>query len=336
MVSMVTTNAWPKLGKVNSNPGLKTSAKAAEHGAGVILTPPHSPSTRPLSVIPPVQEDKPEGEATAWTKRKILLTNEVKIGRLSKHLKKVPIVYENGQVMIPTNIFENRALKWKNAIVSCFVDKRLSYFQVRSWAQRVWKTDAEDVVTLDNDDFTQNHSRLTFARVCIEVEAAKEISKSFVVNLGYASGSFFSSVESQGASRTGSPRCSRANFQGRAGNEDKAWEEVKRKKDHRSPLSMPLVTSSPCRSSVSSDVLRKDDMRNVPHSVMVSFTCFDVLESCDTNNYSCVTDQVSHTSPIVPIHNQASKKQEVPMAPRRSTCFREPPRIPLEGDFVGP
>ncbi|XP_058228269.1 uncharacterized protein LOC131336438 [Rhododendron vialii] len=251
MVSMVTIDAWPKLGTVNCSPGLKTSAKAAEHGAEVIMTPP--------------QLDKPEGETTTWTKWKILLTNEVKIGRLSKHLKKAPIVYENGQVMIPTNIFENGAMKWKNVIVSCFVDKQLSYFQVRSWAQQVWKTDAEDVITLGNgffvfnfgdtetldsilennpyfcggkhivikkwhpgmhltkgafssvpawvklynvpleswtedglsyiasyignplssDDFMQNHSQLTFARVCIEVEAAKEILKSFVVSLGY-------------------------------------------------------------------------------------------------------------------------------------------------------
>ncbi|KAI8544134.1 hypothetical protein RHMOL_Rhmol08G0272100 [Rhododendron molle] len=163
--------------------------------------------------------------------------------------------------MKPIHLSENRALKWKNAIVGCFVDKRLSYVQVRSWAQRVWKIDAKDVVTLDNgffvfnfrdataldyilengpyfyggkhivikkrhpgmhltkgafssvpvwvklynvpleswtedalsyignplylDDFTQDRSRLTFARVCIEVDAAKEIPKSFVVNLGY-------------------------------------------------------------------------------------------------------------------------------------------------------
>ncbi|KAG5523549.1 hypothetical protein RHGRI_035380 [Rhododendron griersonianum] len=98
---------------------------------------------------------------------------------------------------------------------------------------------------------------------------------------------------------------------------------------------MPLVTSSPCHSGASSDVLRKDDMGNMPHSVMVSSSCFDVLKSCDTNDYSCVTDQVSYTSPIVPIHSRASKEQEVHVAPRRSTRFRKPPRIPLEGDFVG-
>ncbi|KAI8522962.1 hypothetical protein RHMOL_Rhmol13G0037700 [Rhododendron molle] len=74
----------------------------------------------------------------------------------------------------------------------------------------------------------------------------------------------------------------------------------------------------------------------MPHSVTVSSSCFDVLKSWDTNDYSCVTDQVSSTSPIVPIHSQASKKQEVPVAPRRSTRSQEPPRIPLEGDFVGP
>ncbi|KAI8557672.1 hypothetical protein RHMOL_Rhmol04G0028000 [Rhododendron molle] len=70
--------------------------------------------------------------------------------------------------------------------------------------------------------------------------------------------------------------------------------------------------------------------------ICLSSSCFDVLKSCDTNDYSCVTDQVSSTSPIVPIHSRASKKQEVPVVSRRSTRFREPPRIPLEGDFVGP
>ncbi|KAI8533106.1 hypothetical protein RHMOL_Rhmol11G0270200 [Rhododendron molle] len=362
MVSMVTTDAWQKLGTVNSSPGLKTSAKTAEHGAGVILTPPQGPSTRPSSGarISPVELDKPIGEATAWTKQKILVTNEVKIDRLSKHLKKVPIVYENGQVMIPTNISESGALKWKNAIVGCFVDKRLSYFQVRSWAQRVWKTDAEDVVTLDNgffvfnfrdtetldsilengpyfcggkhiaikkwhpgmhltkgafssvpvwvklynvpleswtedglsyiasyignplylDDFTQNHSRLTFARVCIEVEAAKEIPKSFVVNLGYAPPSQVWKAKEPVGKEV--PVAQERIFKERVGTEDKAWEEVKRKKDHRSPPSMPLVTSSPCHSGASFDVLRKDDVGNMPHSVMVSSSCFDVLKSCDT------------------------------------------------------
>ncbi|KAI8526275.1 hypothetical protein RHMOL_Rhmol13G0296200 [Rhododendron molle] len=441
MVSMVTTDAWPKLGTF---PELKTPAKAAEHGAGVILTPPQGPSPRPLSVvarIPPVPVDKSEGEDAAWTKQKILLTNEVKIGRLSKHLKKVPIVYENGRVMIPTNISEIGALKWKNAIVGCFVDKRLSYFQVRSWAQRVWKTDAKDVITLDNgffvykfrdtetldsilvngpyfcggkrivikkwhpgmhltkgafssvpvwvklynvpleswtedglnyiasysgnplylDDFMQNHSRLTFSRVCIEVEAAKEIPKSFLVNLGYGE-PYEIRVEvpwKPQACNTCKIFCHTTNactiqpqappsqvwkakvpvgqeipvaqeqiFKERVGNVDNAWEEVKKKKDHRSPPSMPLVTPSPCHSGASSDVLRIDDMGNVPPSVMTS-SSFDVLKSCDTNDHSSVADQVS---PIVPIHSQA----EVPVAPRRSTRFRKPPRIPLEGDFVGP
>ncbi|KAI8570220.1 hypothetical protein RHMOL_Rhmol01G0017100 [Rhododendron molle] len=73
---------------------------------------------------------------------------------------------------------------------------------------------------------------------------------------------------------------------------------------------MPLVTSSPCHSGAFSNVLRKDDMGNVPPLEMVSSSCFDVLKSCDANDYSCVMDHVSHTSPIVPIHSWASKKQE--------------------------
>lgn len=86
----------------------------------------------------------------AWTNGQILLNNEVKNAKLSKHLKRFPIEYVNNQVMIPLKIFEDGALKWKHAIVGYFVDKSLSYFQVRSWAQRVWKINVEDVITLDN------------------------------------------------------------------------------------------------------------------------------------------------------------------------------------------
>ncbi|KAI8570248.1 hypothetical protein RHMOL_Rhmol01G0019400 [Rhododendron molle] len=201
----------------------------------------------------------------AWSSPITSPTKATKKGKLSKQLKKVPVVYENGKVMIPSTIAENGALKWKNAIVGSFVDKRLSYYQVSSWAHREWKIDTEDVVTLDNgffvfkfkdeevvdsiiengpyfcggkhvilvrwhpgmhltkgafssvpvwvklynvplecwndeglsyiashignplypDEFTREHSRLTFARVCIEVEATKEIPESFVVDLGY-------------------------------------------------------------------------------------------------------------------------------------------------------
>ena len=39
--------------------------------------------------------------------------------------------------------------------------------------------------TLNLDEFTENHSRLTFSRICIEIEVTKEIPPCFVVNLGY-------------------------------------------------------------------------------------------------------------------------------------------------------
>ncbi|KAF7132093.1 hypothetical protein RHSIM_Rhsim09G0167300 [Rhododendron simsii] len=94
---------------------------------------------------------------------------------------------------------------------------------------------------------------------------------------------------------------------------------------------MPLVTSSPCHSGASSDVPREDDMGNVPPSVMVSSSCFDVLKS-----FGLVILLRLYPSTC----SWASKKQEVSendlVAPRRSTRFQEPPWIPLEGDFVGP
>ncbi|KAI8524352.1 hypothetical protein RHMOL_Rhmol13G0143900 [Rhododendron molle] len=107
---MVTIDVWPKLGTVDPSPGLKSSTKATEYGRGVIKTPPQGPIARTLSVIAQthlVQGDKLGGRANTWTNRKILVKNE----KLSKHLKKFPIMYENGQVMIPTKISETRALK---------------------------------------------------------------------------------------------------------------------------------------------------------------------------------------------------------------------------------
>ena len=141
---LVITDTWPKIG---------TPVKATKSG-GVNTTPPHDLSrcAAANTMSPLTQEDKLEGKAhlNAWTNGKPLLNKEVKIGKLSKYLKRFPIEYVNNQVMIPLKISENGALKWKHAIVGYFVDKSLSYFQVRSWAQRVWKIDVEDVVTLDN------------------------------------------------------------------------------------------------------------------------------------------------------------------------------------------
>ncbi|KAI8543997.1 hypothetical protein RHMOL_Rhmol08G0261100 [Rhododendron molle] len=446
IASMVTIDVWPKLDTVDPSPGLKSSAKATEYGGGVIKTPPQGHL---------VQGNKSEIQANAWTNRKILVKN----GKLNKHLKKFPIVYENGQVMIPTKISENGALKWKNAIVGCFVDKRLSYFQIRSWAQRVWKIDVEDVVTLDNgffvfnfrdaaaldyilengpyfcggkhivikkwhpgmhltkgafssvpiwvklynvpleswiedslsyiasyignplylDEFTQDHSRLMFARVCIEVDAAKEIPKSFVVNLGYGEPYeirvevpwkpqachickiFGHTTNACGVKPQAPPSqvwkakemvgqevlvvkdriakepvgqvvpvVQERAAKERVGGDKNDWVEVKRKKAKRTPLA---ISSSLCGSSTANEVgglercedsgasavvkiTNKDDVGTVPPSVVL----YPV--SCDT-------------TPVVP--GRDSNQQELsPVALRRSTRFREPPSIPLEGDFIGP
>ncbi|KAI8537357.1 hypothetical protein RHMOL_Rhmol09G0017700 [Rhododendron molle] len=332
LAPLVTTDPWPKLSTADSNSGLKPLAKAVEGGGEVTMTPLQGPIRSTGDRI----KFSPNGD-------------KVKNGKLSKHLKKFPIVYENGQVMIPTKIFENGALKWKNAIVGCFVDKRLSYFQVRSWAQRVWKIDAEDVVTLDNkffvfnfrdvaaldyilengpyfyggkhivikkwhpgmhltkgafssvpvwvklynvpleswtedglsyiasyignplylDDFTQDHSRLTFARVCIEVDEAKEIPKSFVVNLGYVKPQApppqvwqaKEIVRQEGPiiqecvakERVGQvvPVIQKQAAKERVDGDKGEWVEVKRKKAQRTPLA---ISSSLCASSTANEV----------------------------------------------------------------------------------
>ncbi|KAI8526271.1 hypothetical protein RHMOL_Rhmol13G0295900 [Rhododendron molle] len=337
--SKVAIDEWPKLGTVDPSPGLISPAKATECGGGVVMSPPHSRTARNSSVVDSTllaQGDKSGDRANAWTNRKVLVNTR----KLSKHLTKVPIVYENGQVIIPTKISENGALKWKNAIVGCFVDKRLSYFQVRSWAQRVWKIDAEDVVTLDNgffvfnfrdavaldyifmngpyfcggkhivikqwhpgmhltkgafssvpvwvklynlpfeswtedglsyiasyignllylDEFTQEHSRLTFARVCIKVEAVKEIPKSFVVNLGYDE-PYEIRVEPQAppsqvwkAKETigqNVPVVQERAAKARVVGDNDEWVEVKRKEAKRTPLAIsPFL----CVSSIASEV----------------------------------------------------------------------------------
>ncbi|KAI8555709.1 hypothetical protein RHMOL_Rhmol05G0195800 [Rhododendron molle] len=402
-----------------------------------------------------VRGDKLESQANAWTNRKILVKN----GKLSKHLKKFPIVYENGQVMIPTKISENGALKWKNAIVGCFVDKRLSYFQVRSWAQRVWKIDVEDVVTLDHgfflfnfrdaaaldyilengpyfcggkhivikkwhpgmhltkgafssvpiwvklynvpleswtedglsyiasyignppylDAFTQDHSRLTFARVCIEVDAAKEIPKSFVVNLGYGEpyeirvevpwkpqachickifghttnacgvkpqappsqvwkaketvGQEVPVVKEQITKESVGqvvPVVQERAAKERVDGDKNEWVEVKRKKAKRTPLA---ISSSLCGSSIANEVSDLERCEDSGASAVVKATNKDnagtVPPPVVLHPVSCVS------TPIV--QGRGSDQQELPpVALRRSTRFREPPKIPLESDFIGP
>ncbi|KAF7124437.1 hypothetical protein RHSIM_Rhsim12G0195300 [Rhododendron simsii] len=383
ITSMVTIDVWPKLGSVDPSPGLKSSAKATEYG-GVTKTPPQGPTARNLSVVAQthlVQEDKSGGRANAWTNRKILVKN----GKLSKHLKKFPIVYENGQL-------------------------------IRSWAQWVWKIGPEDVVTLDNgffvfsfrdasamdyilengpyfcggkrivikqwhpgmhltkgafssvpvwvklynvpleswtevglsyignplylDEFTQDHSRLTFAHVCIEVEAAKEIPNqpqsppSQVWKAKETVGQKVPVVKERIAKeRVGqvvSVVQERAAKEREDGDHKDECVEVKRKKAKRTPLA---ISSSLCVSSTANEV--------------------GVLERCEDSGASAIVkvtnkDDAGTVPPLVVLYpvtgvstpvvqGWGSHQQKLPpVVVCRSTRFREPPRIPLEGDFIGP
>ncbi|KAF7146013.1 hypothetical protein RHSIM_Rhsim04G0217700 [Rhododendron simsii] len=400
IASMVTIDVWPKLGTVDPSPGLKSSAKATEYGGGVIKTPPQGSTARTLTVVAQthlVQGDKSGGRANAWTNRKILVNN----GKLSKHLKKFPIVYENGQVMIPTKISENGALKWKDAIVGCFVDKRLSYFQVRSWAQRgafssvpvrvklynvsleSWTEDGLSYIAsyignpLYHDEFTQDHSRLTFARVCIEVEAAKEIPKSFVVNLGYGEpyeirvefpcdicktfghttnacvvkpqappSQVWKAKETVGQEvpvvkeritkeRIGQivPVVQEQAAKERVDGDKDEWVEVKRKKAKRTPLA---ISSSLCVSSTANEVGVLEICEDSGASAVVKVTNKDDAGTVPPPIVLYpVTPVTCVSTPVV--QGRGSNQQELPpVALRRSTRFRKPPRIPLEGDFIGP
>jgi len=220
------------------------------------------------------------------------------------------------------------------------------------------------------DDFTQNHSRLTFARVCVEVDAAKEIPKSFVVNLGYgepyeirvevpwkpqacnvckifghstssctikpivspsqvwkAKESVGQIVQEQGTKEKvgqGVPVVHERNAKvGKVSENKGAWIEVVKRKIQTPGL--PLVNSSSSRVSSTSNA-------------------FGVLEKCEDSGASSVEvvtqidvsgDVSCDTTPV--LLGQDSPQQELPLeALRRSTRFREPPRIPLEGDFIGP
>ncbi|KAI8571753.1 hypothetical protein RHMOL_Rhmol01G0143300 [Rhododendron molle] len=401
----------------------------------------------------------------AWSSPITSPTKATKKGKLSKQLKKVPVVYENGKVMIPSTIAENGALKWKNAIVGSFVDKRLSYYQVSSWAHREWKIDTEDVVTLDNgffvfkfkdeevvdsiiengpyfcggkhvilvrwhpgmhltkgafssvpvwvklynvplecwndeglsyiashignplypDEFTREHSRLTFARVCIEVEATKEIPESFVVDLGYGK-PFEIRVEvpwkpqackvcktfGHTTNACPKPRVPPPSLEWKVkekvgeevlvnqeqiakarDNGEKAWIEVKKKYGQSTPGTSLAVSShchapstskqvgalESCEALCVSSVVKgpnNGDKGVVPSPVVVSPSYFEVLKSSDA--ISSVVEQVSRTSPSMLIHDPVCERQPAndTVALRRSARFREPPRIPLEGDFIGP
>ncbi|CAL5332213.1 unnamed protein product [Camellia sinensis] len=171
----------------------------------------------------------------------------------------------DGIYNVPIEISKKGFSHWENALVGYFIDKRLSFHYVKTWAEKLWGNLFEDVVSIDNsffifkvkseeamdtiledgpyyvgarlivikkwqpglkltkcefssvplwvklynvplelwseeglgyiasilgtplylDEPTFKRSGLTFARICIEVPANKEISKSFKINLGY-------------------------------------------------------------------------------------------------------------------------------------------------------
>ncbi|KAI8570079.1 hypothetical protein RHMOL_Rhmol01G0005400 [Rhododendron molle] len=132
------------------------------------------------------------------------------------------------------------------------------------------------------DDFTQDHSRLTFTRVRIEVEAGKETSKSFVVNLDY--------------DRAAKKRVD--------GDKDE-WVEVKRKKAQRTPLA---ISSSLCVSSTANEVGVLKKFQDSGASSVVKVTNKD---DAGTVPPSVVPYPISYVSTLV-VQGRGSNQQELP------------------------
>ena len=72
---------------------------------------------------------------------------------MAHSLKKYEVNYDNNQLQIPLEISKIGAKQWEHALVSYFIDRKLSFFQVKSWADKLWKENLEEVVSLDNGHF---------------------------------------------------------------------------------------------------------------------------------------------------------------------------------------
>ncbi|KAI8574874.1 hypothetical protein RHMOL_Rhmol01G0387200 [Rhododendron molle] len=108
------------------------------------------------------------------------------------------------------------------------------------------------------------------------------------------------------------------------------WVEVKRKKAKRTPL---VISSSLCVSTTANEVGILERCEDSSASAVVKVTNKD---DAGTVPPPVVLYPVSCVS-IPVVQGQGSNQQELPpVALRRSTRFREPPRIPLGGDFIGP
>ncbi|KAI8559170.1 hypothetical protein RHMOL_Rhmol04G0152300 [Rhododendron molle] len=265
IASMVTIDVWPKLGTVDPSPGLNSSAKATESWAQWVW--------------------KIDTDDVITLDNGFFVFNFSDAAALDYILENDPYFCGGKHIVIK---------KWhlgmhltKGAFSSVLVWVKLYNVPLESWTE-------DGLSYIGNplylDEFTQDHSRLTFAHVCIEMEAAKKIPKSFVVNLGY-SGPYEIRVEVPCKPQVGQvvPVVQERAAKERVDEDKDEWLEVKRKKAKRTRLA---ISSSLCVSSTANEVgdlerceesnasavvkvTNKDDARTVPPSVVpYPVSCF--------------------------------------------------------------
>ncbi|CAL5416257.1 unnamed protein product [Camellia sinensis] len=59
----------------------------------------------------------------------------------------------DGIYNVPIEISKKGFSHWENALVGYFIDKRFSFYYVKTWAEKLWGNLLEDVVSIDNDFF---------------------------------------------------------------------------------------------------------------------------------------------------------------------------------------
>ncbi|KAF5956789.1 hypothetical protein HYC85_004014 [Camellia sinensis] len=82
-----------------------------------------------------------------------LFKSEIAKKKVAKSLKRYLVGYENDQLQIPLEISKIRFKQWEHALVGYFINRKLYFFQVKTWAYKLWKENLEEIVTLDNGYF---------------------------------------------------------------------------------------------------------------------------------------------------------------------------------------